>query len=79
MALAKAQTNGVNSWAFEQLDYGELQFGQQHWQKIIEKIISTRALILLHQPILAIHRNMQGYQEIFTRFIKIKGKICLKT
>jgi len=69
MALAKAQTNGVNSWAFEQLDYGEFQFGQQHWQKIIEEIISTRALILLHQPILAIHRNMQGYQEIFTRFI----------
>ena len=69
MALAKAQTNGMNSWAFEQLDYGEFQFGQQHWQKIIEEIISKRALILLHQPIQAIHRNMQGYQEIFTRFI----------
>lgn len=69
MALAKAQTNGVNSWSFEQLDYGELQFGQQHWQETIEKIILNRALILLHQPIQAIHRNMQGYQEIFTRFI----------
>lgn len=68
MALAKAQTEGVNSWAFEQ-DADENQFGQQHWRDIIEKIIKNRALMLLHQPIQAIHRNMQGYQEIFTRFI----------
>jgi len=68
MALAKAQTEGVNSWAFEQ-DTDENQCGQQHWRDIIETIIKNRALMLLHQPIQAIHRNMQGYQEIFTRFI----------
>lgn len=69
MALAKAQTEGVNSWTFEQQDCDENQFGELHWHKIIEGIISKRALILLHQPIQAIHRNMKGYQEIFTRFI----------
>jgi len=68
MALAKAQTDGVNSWAFEQ-DADESQFGQQHWREIIDAIIEKRALMLLHQPIQAIHRNMKGYQEIFTRFI----------
>ena len=69
LALAKAQTEGVNNWAFEQLDSDESQFGQQHWRNIIEDIINKRALMLLHQPIQAIHRNMKGYQEIFTRFI----------
>jgi RNase E specificity factor CsrD len=69
MALAKAQTEGVNNWAFEQKDQDDNQFGQQHWRNIIEEIIAKRALMLLHQPIQAIHRNMKGYQEIFTRFI----------
>ncbi|MFT6985002.1 MAG: RNase E specificity factor CsrD [Psychromonas sp.] len=69
MALAKAQTDEVNSWAFEQQDADTNLFGQQHWRQIIEAIISKRALMLLHQPIQAIHRNMQGYHEIFTRFI----------
>jgi len=69
MALAKAQTEGVNNWAFEQQDSDDSQFGQQHWRNIIEEIIAKRALMLLHQPIQAIHRNMKGYQEIFTRFI----------
>jgi RNase E specificity factor CsrD len=69
MALAKAQTEGVNNWAFEQKDQDDNQFGQQHWRNIIEEIISKRTLMLLHQPIQAIHRNMKGYQEIFTRFI----------
>ncbi len=69
MALAKAQTDGVNSWAFEQQDCDDSQFGEQHWRQIIDGIISKRALMLLHQPIQAIHRNMKGYQEIFTRFI----------
>ena len=69
MALAKAQTETVNSWVVEQNDSDEIQFGQQHWREIIEEIISKRTLMLLHQPIQAIHRNMRGYQEIFTRFI----------
>ena len=69
LALAKAQVANVNSWAVEQQDSGENQFGQQHWQEVIEEIIDKRALMLLHQPIQAIHRNMKGYQEIFTRFI----------
>ncbi|PKG38897.1 EAL domain-containing protein [Psychromonas sp. Urea-02u-13] len=69
MALAKAQTEGINNWAFQQQDSDDNQFGQQHWRSIIEEIIAKRALMLLHQPIQAIHRNMKGYQEIFTRFI----------
>ncbi|WP_413698765.1 diguanylate cyclase domain-containing protein [Psychromonas sp. KJ10-10] len=69
MALAKAQTEGVNNWSFEQSDHEESKLGQQHWRSIIEEIIAKRALMLLHQPIQAIHRNMKGYQEIFTRFI----------
>lgn len=69
IALAKAQTEGLNNWAFEQQDSDDSQFGQQHWRNIIEEIINKRALMLLHQPIQAIHRNMKGYQEIFTRFI----------
>jgi len=68
MALAKAQTEGVNSWAFEQQDSDGSHFGQQHWRHIIEEIITSKSITLLHQPIQAIHRNMKGYQEIFTRF-----------
>lgn len=69
MALAKAQTEGINHWAFEQTDDENSQFGQQHWRNIIENIIEKRSLMLLQQPIQAIHRNMKGYQEIFTRFL----------
>lgn len=69
MALAKAQTEGINNWAFEQQDSDANQFGELHWRTIIENIIIKRSLMLLHQPIQAIHRNMKGYQEIFTRFI----------
>lgn len=69
MALAKAQGEGVNSWVFEPRDSQDNQLGQQHWHQIIDNIISKRALMLLHQPIQAIHPNMKGYQQIFTRFI----------
>jgi diguanylate cyclase (GGDEF)-like protein len=69
MALAKAQTEGINYWAYEQNDKEHNNLSQQHWRTIIEEIIAKRALMLLHQPIQAIHRNMKGYQEIFTRFI----------
>jgi len=68
MALAKAQTEGVNSWVFEQQNSDDNQFGQQHWRNIIEGIIEHRGIALLHQPILAIHLDMKGYEEIFTRF-----------
>ena len=68
MALAKAQIEGINGWAFEQKNSDNNQLGQQHWQQIIEEIISKRALMLFHQPIQAIHHNMKGYQKIFTRF-----------
>ena len=69
IALAKSQTEGINAWAFEQNDSTETNLGQLHWKKVIEEIIETRAVMLLHQPIQAIHRNMKGYQEIFTRFV----------
>lgn len=69
MALAKAQIDGANSWYFEQKDSDDTQVGQQHWRSIIDDVISKRALMLLHQPIQALHRNMKGYQEIFTRFL----------
>jgi diguanylate cyclase (GGDEF)-like protein len=69
MALAKAQISGVNSWHFEQNDSVDDHLGQQHWRVIIEDVIAKRALMLLHQPIQALHRNMKGYQEIFTRFL----------
>ena len=69
LALAKAQTEGVNSWVFEHQGNDGKQFGQQHWRDIIGTIIDKQSLILLQQPILATHRNMKGYQQIFTRFI----------
>ena len=69
IALAKAQTKGVNAWVFEQNDSEEPLFGQQHWRELLEDIISKRSIILLHQPIQAIQRNMSAYEEIFTRFI----------
>ena len=69
LALAKAQTQSHNSWAVAQQDSDDTQLGQQHWRHIVEEVISSRALMLLHQPIQAIHRNMKGYQEIFTRFL----------
>jgi len=69
MALAKAQISGVNNWHLEQHDNEEDHLGQQHWRDIIENVIAKRALMLLHQPIQALHRNMKGYQEIYTRFL----------
>lgn len=71
IALAKAQTTGINSWAFEDenQENDNSQFGQQHWHDIIEDIIAKRSLVLLHQPIQEIHHEMKGYHEIFTRFM----------
>jgi len=70
IALAKAQISGVNAWAFEEnIDNQALQVGEQHWRSIITDIISNRSFTFLQQPVQAIHRNMKGYQEIFTRFV----------
>jgi EAL domain-containing protein (putative c-di-GMP-specific phosphodiesterase class I)/GGDEF domain-containing protein len=74
MALAKAQTGGVNAWAFEESqDTLDFQMDEQHWRKTITEIISKRAFIFLKQPIQPVHQSMKGYQEIFTRFISDHG------
>ncbi len=69
IALAKAQAEGVNCWAFQQNNTSEKEEGQQQWKIIIENIIANQSIMLLHQPIQPIQRNMKGYQQIFTRFI----------
>lgn len=69
MALALAQAEGANGWAFQQANGNGNENGQHQWQTIIEGIIEKRAVMLLHQPIQAIHRNMKGYQQVFTRFM----------
>lgn len=68
-ALAKAQIEGVNYWAFQQQDTVQENQGQSYWKNIIEEIIEKRSLMLLSQPVQPIHRNMKNYQEIYTRFI----------
>jgi EAL domain-containing protein (putative c-di-GMP-specific phosphodiesterase class I)/GGDEF domain-containing protein len=74
MALAKAQTGGVNAWAFEDSqDTLDFQMDEQHWRKTITDMINNRAYVFLQQPIQPVHQNMKGYQEIFTRFISDHG------
>jgi RNase E specificity factor CsrD len=75
LALAKAQTEGVNSWVFQQRNDNGSQFGQQQWRQVVENIISQKGITLLHQPILALHPNMKGYEEIFTRFISEDDRV----
>lgn len=69
VALAKAQTLGINGWAFEESDCETSEYGQQEWSRVIDNILTKRSISLLHQPIQAIHRDMHGYQELFTRFM----------
>ncbi|MGB5444181.1 MAG: GGDEF domain-containing protein, partial [Psychromonas sp.] len=69
MALAKAQSEGVNSWSFQYHNDVDSLFGEKHWHVIVDRIIDQKGITLLHQPILAIHKDMKGYEEIFTRFI----------
>lgn len=68
-ALAKAQVEGVNCWAFQQQDEEKEDHGQTYWKGVIEEIIEKRSLLLLSQPVQSIHRNMKNYQEIYSRFI----------
>ena len=68
-ALAKAQIEGINHWAFQQQDSVQENHGQSYWKETIEDIINKRSLILLSQPVQPIHRNMKNYQEIYARFI----------
>lgn len=68
-ALAKAQLEGPNCWAFQQQDSQQDNQDQFYWKEIIEDIINKRCLMLLSQPVQPIHRNMKNYQEIYTRFI----------
>ncbi|QUM77089.1 EAL domain-containing protein [Moritella sp. 24] len=68
-ALAKAQLEGPNYWAFQQQDAQQENQGQSYWKDVIEEIINKRSLMLLSQPVQPIHRNMKNYQEIYTRFI----------
>ncbi|SGZ08035.1 EAL domain-containing protein [Moritella viscosa] len=68
-ALAKAQLEGPNHWAFQQQDAQQENQGQSYWKDVIEEIINKRSLMLLSQPVQPIHRNMKNYQEIYTRFI----------
>ena len=73
IALAKAQIAGPNSWALE--ENTEFQLGQQHWRLVISEIMANRSFEFLQQPVQAIHRNMKGYQEIFTRFLGETGNV----
>ncbi|MDX2322013.1 MAG: EAL domain-containing protein [Moritella sp.] len=68
-ALAKAQLEGPNYWAFQQQDAQQENQGQSYWKDVIEGIINKRSLMLLSQAVQPIHRNMKNYQEIYTRFI----------
>ncbi|RBW45048.1 GGDEF domain-containing protein [Psychromonas sp. B3M02] len=67
IALAKAQIAGPNAWALE--EHSEFQLGEQHWRAVINEVIEKRSFTFLQQPVQAIHRNMKGYQEIYTRFL----------
>ena len=70
IALAKAQTSGINAWAFENnKNNQDFEVGEQHWKKIITEIMANHSFIILQQPIQAIHPDMKGYHEIFTRFV----------
>ncbi|MFT7054268.1 MAG: RNase E specificity factor CsrD [Psychromonas sp.] len=75
LALAKAQAEGVNSWVFQQSNDNGNQFGQQQWRLVVESIIAKKGITLLHQPILALHSEMEGYEEIFTRFLSDDGGV----
>ncbi|MFT6925587.1 MAG: RNase E specificity factor CsrD [Psychromonas sp.] len=75
LALAKAQTEGVNSWVFQQSNDNGNQSGQQQWRQVIENIIAKKGITLLHQPILALRPKMKGYEEIFTRFVSDEGRV----
>ncbi|ABM03938.1 diguanylate cyclase/phosphodiesterase [Psychromonas ingrahamii 37] len=75
LALAKAQTEGVNSWVFQQSNDNDNQFGQQQWRVVIENIIAKKSVILLHQPVLILPTDMVGYEEIFTRFVSDDGHV----
>lgn len=71
-ALAKAQVEGVNFWAFQQQDATESESanqGETYWKSTIEDVLKKRSMMLLSQPVQAIHRNMKNYQEIYIRFI----------
>ena len=74
VALAKAETTGINSWVFQDTDSTSNEFGQQHWRTVIEDIIAKRSLTFLHQPVLPVHRDMKGYHELFTRFLDSKDQ-----
>lgn len=75
LALAKAQTEGVNSWAFQQSNDNGNQLGEQQWRLVVENIIAKKGITLLHQPILTLRPNMKGYEEIFTRFVSDDGRV----
>ena len=73
IALAKAQIAGPNSWALE--ENTDFQLGEQHWRSTINELMVQRSFEFLQQPVQAIHRNMKGYQEIFTRFLGETGNV----
>lgn len=75
LALAKAQTEGVNSWVFQQSNDNGDQSGQQQWRLVIENIIAKKGVTLLHQPVLILPPDMVGYEEIFTRFVTADGRV----
>lgn len=70
IALAKAQIGGANAWAFEDSkNNNEFELGEKYWHSVILKIMEKQSFAFLQQPVQTVHRNMKGYQEIFTRFI----------
>lgn len=68
LALARAQTETINSWAIQQDDnISDLQ-GQHHWREVLTEVIAQERLNFSYQPIQPLHRNMLPYNEIFTSF-----------
>ncbi len=69
LALAKAQTNVVNGWYFQEKDVEDYLQGENYWKKVITDVIDRQAILLMQQPIQSMNISIKSYSEIFARFV----------
>ena len=69
LALAKAQTNIVNGWYFQEKDVEDYLQGENYWKKVITDVIDRQAILLMQQPIQSMNISIKSYSEIFARFV----------
>lgn len=73
LALAQAQGEKPNSWSMLLKQDEDESMGESQWRQRLQSMLDDNQVLLLVQPAQIYKTDMQGYNEIYTRFPNPNG------